>query len=313
MVESQAIIKEGRMRLFGLGFAAVMLVACGGGGGGEEQSDAGIPVPQVGSAAAPSAADFSCNGSRNDCTLPLYAGKTCPPAADFTVAGEVQDFQSKDNIVDAITASAVATVTVYETTADVLADTPLFGPVDSGADGRYQVTIPAGLTRVIFKTVMNGSKDTYEFNQIVAPDETDNHRFSVSNSTGDFINAWVGVAFDPAKGAVAGALRDCQQHEVANAVGKALDGSGGAAIPDEQIFYFNDAAGLPTKRSKRVYSDFDGRMLFLNVPPTTTGVTIQAWVNADGTDAAELLVSENVVPVMANSIVITDLDPLAAN
>jgi hypothetical protein len=300
------------MRLIGIGFAAMMLVACGGGGDGE-QLDAGLPTPQVGSAASPTAADFSCNGSRDDCTLPLYAGITCPPDPGFTVAGEVQDFQSKDNVVSAISPTAVATVTVYATTADVLSDTPLVAPVESGSDGRYSVTIPESLTRVIFKTVMTGSKDTYEFNQIVAPGETDNHRFSVSNATGDFINAWVGMPFDTAKGAVAGALRDCQQHEVANAVGRALDGSGGAVIPDEQIFYFSDAAGLPVKRSKRTYSDFDGRMLFLNVPPTTSGVTIQAWVNADGTGAAELLVSENVVPVVANAIVITDLDPLSAN
>lgn len=297
------------MRLIGIGFAAMMLVACGG--GGEEQQDAGLPTPQVGSAASPSAADFSCVGTRDDCSLPVYSGKSCPPDPDFTVAGEVQDFQSKDNIVDAIKPDAVATVTVYKTTADVLADTPLAGPVETGTDGRYTVTIPEGLSRVIFKTVMTGSKDTYEFNQLVVPGETDNHRYSIANSTADFMNSWVGVAFDPTKGAVAGALRDCQYHEVANAVGKAVDGSGAAVIPDSQIFYFNDAANLPTKRTKRVYTDFDGRILFLNVPPTDTGVTIQAWVN-NGGGVADYLVSENVVPVVADAVVVTDLDPLAA-
>ena len=51
----------------------------------------------------------------------------------------------------------------------------------------------------------------------------------------------------------------------------------------------------------------DGRILFLNVPPTQTGVTVQAWVNLSGTLT---LVSEATVPVMANSIVIAELDPL---
>jgi hypothetical protein len=298
------------MRLIGIGFAAMMLVACGG--GGEQQSDAGVPDPQTGSAAAPAAANFACVGTRDDCDLHQYSGKTCPPDPDFTVAGEVQDFQSKGNIVSAISATTVATVTVFATTADVIAKTALAGPVESGTDGRYTVTIPEGLTRVIFKTTRTGAKDTYEFNQLVVPGETDNHRYSVSDATGEFINAWVGMAFDTTKGAIAGALRDCDYLEVANAVGKALSGTA-AAIPDEQIFYFNDAAGLPTKRSKRTSTDFDGRILFLNVPPTDTGVTIQAWVAQNGSGVADYLVSENVVPVMPNAIVITDLDPLAAH
>ena len=300
------------MRLIAIGFVALTLVVCGG--CSDEPKVEGMGPPQVGSAAAPVDADLGCVGTSTDCSLPLYAGITCPPAAGFTVSGPVEDFQSKDNIVEAIGSDAVATVTVYKTTADVLSDTPLAGPVQTDTNGMYTVTIPDSVTRVIFKTTMADSKDTYEFGQLVAPDETDNYRYSVSNATGDFINAWVGMAFDPTKGAVAGALRDCQQREIANAIGKALDAGGGDVIPETQIFYFNDAAGLPTKRSKRTWSDFDGRMLFLNVPPTTGGVTIQAWVNQDGDSegVAELLISENVVPVMANAIVITDLDPLGS-
>jgi hypothetical protein len=295
------------MRLIGIGFAAMMLVACGG--GGSAQDDGGLPTPQTGSAAAPVAADFSCVGTSTDCSLPLYQGIPCPPDPGFTVSGEVQDFQSKDPIAEAIGPNVVATVTVYKTTADVLSDTPLAGPVETDANSIYTVTIPESVTRVIFKTTMTNSKDTYEFGQLVAPGETENHRYSVSNATGDFINAWVGIPFDTSKGAVAGALRDCQQLEVANALGKALDAAGADVVPETQIFYFSDAAGLPVKRAKRTSSDFDGRMLFLNVPPTTGGVTIQAWVNLAG-DGNLVLVSENVVPVLANSIVITDLDPL---
>lgn len=299
------------MRLIGIGFAALMLVACGG-GGTPAQEDGGLPPPLTGTAAAPAIADFSCVGTSTDCDLPLYDGILCPPAAGFNVSGIVEDFQSKEVITTAIGPTAVATVTVYKTTADVLSDTPLAGPVQTGTDGKYTVTIPESVTRVIFKTVMDDAKDTYEFGQMVKPDQFDNDRYSVSNATGDFINAWVGVAFDTSKGAVAGALRDCQGHEVANAIGKALDASGADVVPESQIFYFSDAAGLPVKRSKRTYSDYDGRMLFLNVPPTTGGVTIQAWVNQDAVGEAEFLVSENLVPVMANAIVITDLDPLGA-
>jgi hypothetical protein len=291
----------------------MMLAACGGGGGdngeGGGQLDAGLPAPQVGSAASPAPADFACVGSSTDCALPFFDGAECPPQPDFTVSGEVQDFQSKDNIVSAISPNAVATVTIYETTADVLSDTPLAGPTQTGSDGRYTLTITKSLTRVIFKTTMSGSKDTYQFDQLVKAGQTDNDRYSVSNATGDFINAWVGVAFDASKGAIAGALRDCQHLEVANAIGKAVDPSSGAAvIPDEQIFYFNDAAGLPTKRSKRTYTDFDGRILFLNVPPTQSGVQVEAYVNSGAADL--LLVAKATVPVMANSIVIAELDPL---
>jgi hypothetical protein len=303
------------MRLIGIGFAAVMLVAvaCGGGGGGDTQEDGGVtvPEPQTGSKTSPAAADFSCVGSSTDCSLPFFDGAECPPPATFTVSGEVQDFQSKENIVTAISSTAVATVTVYETTADVLSDTPLAGPVDTDSDGRYSLTIPKSLTRVIFKTTMASSMDTYQFDQLVRADQTDNDRYSVAVSTGDFINAWVGVAFDKSKGAIAGALRDCKHLEVANAVGKAIDPSTSAeVIPDSQIFYFNDAAGLPVKRtgsSGRSYSDFDGRILFLNVPPTESGVTVQAFVNLAG---IMTLVSEGTVPVLANSIIIAELDPL---
>ena len=297
------------MRLIGLGFAAMLLVACGGGGGGSTQDDGGIPEPQTGSATAPVTADFSCVGTSTDCSLTdFWQGAKCPPDPGFAVGGIVEDFQSKENIVNAISPTAVATVTVYETTADVLSDTPLAGPVTTDSTGRYGVTISKSLTRVIFKTTMADSMDTYQFGQLVKTDQTDNDRYAVANSTGDFINAWVGVAFDKTKGAIAGALRDCKHVEVANAIGKAVDPSSGAeVIPENQIFYFNDAAGLPVKRSKRTYSDFDGRILFLNVPPTTGGVTVQAWANLSGTLTE---VSEATVPVLANSIIIAELDPL---
>jgi hypothetical protein len=296
------------MRLIGLGFAAMLLVACGG-GGGTTQDDGGIPEPQTGSATAPVTADFRCVGTSTDCSLSdFWLGAKCPPDPNFAVSGIVEDFQSKENIVDAISPTAVATVTVYETTADVLSDTPLAGPVQTDSGGHYSVTISKSLTRVIFKTTMNGSLDTYQFGQLVKADQTDNDRYSVAVSTGDFINAWVGVAFDKTKGAIAGALRDCKHVETANAIGMAVDPTSDAqVIPETQIFYFNDAAGLPVKRSKRTYSDFDGRILFLNVPPTTGGVTVQAWANLSGTLTK---VSAATVPVMANSIIIAELDPL---
>jgi hypothetical protein len=297
------------MRLLGIGFMALLLGACGGGGTSTNE-DAGMPAPQTGSASAPAAADFSCVGSSTDCDLPgLRELATCPPDPGFTVSGIVEDFQAKENIVTAVGASAVATVTVYETTADTLNDVPLAGPVQTDSSGRYTVTIDKSLTRLIFKTTMDNSKDTYEFGQLIIPNQTDADRYSISNATGDFINAWVGVAWDTSKGAVAGALRDCQQLEVAGAIGHAVDEGGVDVVPESQVFYFNDAAGLPTKRSKRTWSDFDGRMLFLNVPPTTGGVRIQAFVTLNG-DGTLTKVAENTVPVLANSIVITDLDPL---
>ena len=299
------------MRLIVIGFAAMMLAACGGGGGSTQDDGGTIPEPQTGTKTAPVPAVFSCVGTSTDCTLPFFDGAECPPPAGFAISGEVQDFQSKENIVTAISSNAVATVTIYKTTADVLADNPMVPPVQTGSDGRYSLTIPDSVTRVIFKTTMGSSMDTYQFGQLVKADQTDNDRYSVATSTGDFINAWVGVAFDKAKGAIAGALRDCQHLEVAGAVGKAIDPASSAeVIPDTQIFYFNEAAGLPVKRtgsSGRTSSDFDGRILFLNVPPTQTGVTVQAWVNLSGTLT---LVSEATVPVMANSIVIAELDPL---
>lgn len=269
--------------------------------------DAGLPPPVWDDLGVTKPADFTCPGQLTDCDLPLYQGITCPPDPGFTVRGEVRDFQSNENITTAISATAVATVTVYETVADALANQPLVAPVHSDSASRYGVVIPKSLTRVIFKTTLAGAMDTFEFGQLVVPGQTDSNRASVAKSTGDFVAAWVGVTLDPAKGTVIGAVRDCGYHLVANAIVRGLNQDGSLAIPDENVFYFAAAAGLPVKRSKRIMTDIDGRFLLLNVPPATGEVRVQAFVALAGTVT---VVSDASVPVMAGAITMVELDPL---
>ena len=110
--------------------------------------------------------------------------------------------------------------------------------------------------------------------------------------------------YDPTKAAIAGAIRDCGGHFIKGAIVSLT--VGGQAVPDSQVYYF--MGGLPVKKNLQAYTNNDGLFTAINITPGTATVEARA-VPAPG--AAVTVVGRQTVPLIANSLSIVDVPPLA--
>ena len=302
-------------RLLGL-VALCVAAACGGGdddGGGadagEELENPGFATPDVVTTAymkdgtswtEVGPANWDCLGTASDDEA---------STVEITVSGVVRDFQEDEDTV------ASAMVAVYE--GSDIDGTPV-DEVTSEANGSYAVTLPVGTERVAFKISADGFLDTYLMNQYYVPDQAEQEEFlePISDSLANALTAFTGRS-EPRTlglGVLAGAIRDCDNNEVAGAIATVSDSSGTVDhVTGAETYYFSaEAQSLPVRLTLEDTTNDDGLFMVMELPPDDASF-LQVWGFVDGQDPAAdemTLLAELPMPVIGDSVVTASMEPL---
>jgi hypothetical protein len=242
-------------------------------------------------------ADWSCLGTPSD---------DQPTAGAVTLSGAVDDFQTGDPVPG-------ATVSVFP---GVDFDNPV-DTVTADANGDYTATLPAGTTRFGFKAEADGTLDTYLLNQVVADPQATTAGFtvnSVSELTANALPAFIGVTRTPGLGVLAGAMRDCDNNEVSNAI-VTVSGTSGEAdhLGGAETYYFSaGSTELPVRHNQQLATNSNGLFVVIEIPIAAEAY-VQVWGFQDqaALDGGDLtLLAEIPAPVVADSVITTSLEPL---
>lgn len=225
----------------------------------------------------------------------------------ITITGTITDFQEGTPV-------ANATVTAY---GDVDFASPGLTTANGDADGNYSLVLPAGQTRVAYKThAPDVGFDTYLLNQYNDPndDAQSEDLNSVSYLTGNAIPAFVGVQRTEGTGVLAGAIRDCDGNEVANAVATVSSTAGTPEHLEGAVtFYFSaGSTSLPVRLTQQPTTNTDGLFVVLQLPPAATGY-MQVWgFTADQDPATDelTLLAELGAPVIGDSVITASMEAL---
>jgi hypothetical protein len=249
------------------------------------------------------AANFACNGSFKD----SKAG----PAADTMVTGLIKDFQDSWPVVG-------ATVAIYTSADQVLANMPLATSSVSDMNGNYTIKVPAGAPYRVIRGVQGGGAVSNGNNSPTVPafefgvPFDDKSPVSVKQGTKEAIPGLVSVVVQDGTGIVAGAVHDCDDKETSRALVKVTSSNydSSAPPPNNLMFYFVKVSGatIPTRTQK--WTGEGGAFAALNVTPAPGVATIEATgiISSGGPQT----IARAMIPIIANSVTIVHLLPLAA-
>lgn len=259
--------------------------------------------------------DFTCF----DATDPVITFST-----DTDVTGVVEDFEEGYAVEGAV-------VKVYGTLQDLLDDQPFDESAPSDVHGAYTITVPGNVQRTHWRMTDPSGEDyfdTFEINDPVAgmppgpPQTTGKDRLIISTVTMETVPATLGIQRIEGRGIIAGRVYDCQRNEVEHAAIRVYDGP--ASDPDRQLisvyeggnrnsFYF--VSGMPSRLQQ--FTDPEGQFVVANLVAGGSvhvefwGRTQAAWMPTGYQDCSEgCLISTQEVPVVGDTIVITDMLPL---
>lgn len=290
--------------------SSLVAVAACGGGGSDPAPDAAVDIGFTHPTARLKAnhevsenvweelgdADLSCLGTANS---------DVATAAPVALTTRVDDFQSGNPVPNTV-------VTAFPNQ-DA---TSVFDTKTSDASAMLTINIPAGIKRFGYKMTNGNALDTFLFNQTVKPDmasQTLDHIQSVSTATAQTLPALIGVSRTPGTGVLAGALRDCQNHEISNFIATVSSTSGTAThIPGASTYYFKATVGLPVRHSQQAASSNDGLFMAIELPAQPVAY-VQMWgFKTDADLAADqlTLIAELPVPVITDTVVTGSFEPL---
>lgn len=298
-------------------FLSVLVVAACGGGGGTNPGDdqMGTPDADIGfnhpSAALKANTEVSDNnwmelGAANLGCLNTPSADVAA-TVDITLNTTVKDFQSGDEVPNA---SVVAF-------ADIDIDNPFGAAATSDDVGAVAVAIPQGHKRIGFKMTQEDALDTFLLNQYLDPStavQTSPDKIqTVSNATGNTLPALIGETRIAGTGVAAGALRDCDGHEMSNFV-VVMSSTSGTTTPitGAEAFYFSAGVGLPVHHNQQDAASQDGLFMVIQVPAATSAF-VQAWgypTDADVSSDNLTLISELKVPVLPDTVITGSFEPL---
>ena len=236
---------------------------------------------------------------------------------DVTLNTVVKDFQSGNAVPG-------ATVTVFK---DIMVDAP-FATVTADTNAYATATIPTGTKRFGFKmTTSDGNTmPTFLLNQSVDPsvmvqpadsdtDKTKSMKIqSVSATTAQTLPALIGETRTAGTGVIAGALRDCQHHEMSNFVATVSSTPMTATpIDGAEAYYFSAGVELPVRHTSQDYASKDGLFMVIQLPAAPTAY-VQMWgykTDADATAGGDMtLLAQLQVPVLADTVITGSYEPL---
>jgi len=298
---------------------SLSVAACGGSDPKPDAAvkDVGFNKPTAGLKANSQSGSTWSELGPADLTCLNTASSDMATTVAVTLNTVIKDFQSGNAVPN-------ATVTVFK---DQMTDTP-FDTKTSDTSAYATFTIPTGTKRFGFKmTTSDGSTmPTFLLNQYIDPgvalqpagsdtDPTKRMKVqSVSSSTAATLPALIGETRTAGTGVIAGALRDCQHHEMSNFVATVSSTPMTAtAIDGAEAYYFSDAVDLPVHHQQQDAASKDGLFMVIQLPPAATAY-VQMWgyaTDADATAAGEMkLVAQLQVPVLADTVITGSYEPL---
>lgn len=290
--------------------------ACGGGDGGTPDAppdESGFTTPLVTlKANMEVSSDNWMELGPADLTCLNTASSDVPTATAITLNTKVTDFQSGNAVPGA--------------TVKVFPDQNYMAPFDTqtsdSSTAALQVTIPQGTKRYGFYMTSSSALPTLLLNQYVDPTMVTNMMTtdpskvqSVSNATAALLPALIGQTRTPGTGVVAGALRDCQHHEISGYIATISSTSGTATpIVGAQAYYFSDSVGLPVHHREGPSASKDGLFMVIQLPATTATGYVQAWGFPTDADLAMgktgmKLIAELQVPIVADNVITGSYEP----
>ena len=256
-------------------------------------------------------ADLSCLGTPTS---------DMASTVDITLNVHVADFQQGTPV-------ASAMVTLF----DGIQTTSPFTMGTADANGDATFTVPKGRTRFGFEmTTTDGSvMPTFLLNQYLDPSTAVQPADSacttppckmkiqsVSVNTAQSLPALIGEVRATGTGVLAGALRDCQHHEMSNFIATVSSTSGTATpLMGAETYYFSHIMGgtdLPVQHNQHDASSSDGLFVVFQLPPTQAAY-VQRWgypTMADVTAGNLKLIAELKVPVVADTVITGSYEPL---
>jgi hypothetical protein len=299
---------------------SLSFVACGGGGAKPDApvTDLGFNKPSAGLKA-------NMEGSNSSTWTEIGpADLTClnTPSADqattvpVTLNTVINDFQYASPVPG-------VTVTAFK---DQMTTSP-FDTQTSDGHAYATFTIPVGTKRFGFKmTTTDGSTmPTFLLNQYVDPStalqpagsDTDATKRmivrSVSATTATSLPALIGQVRTVGTGVIAGALRDCQHHEISNFVATVSSTEGTPTPIDGAEAYYFSTVGLPVRHDLQDAASPNALFMVIQLPAASQAY-VQMWGYASDADATAhgdmKLIGELPVPVLADTVITGSYEPL---
>jgi len=182
-------------------------------------------------------------------------------------------------------------------------------------NAKLTVNIPVGTKRFGFKMVGTGILDTLLLNQSVKPDvamQTLGKIQSVSTTTATTLPAIIGVSRTPGTSVLAGAMRDCAEHEISNFVATVSSTKDTATpLTGANSFYFS-LVPVPERHTQLAAANQNGLFMVIELPPTPTAY-VQIWGYPTDADMAAdqlKLIAQLEAPVIADNVVTGSYEPL---
>lgn len=236
------------------------------------------------------------------------ASDDVPSTVDINLTGVVRDFQNDDDVI------AEAMISVY---ADSDIDGTPIAMTTSGSDGSYSLSLDAGIERVAFKTEAADYLDTYLLNQYYAPDTEDQSEDlePISVSLANTLTAFINKERTLGLGVLAGAIRDCDGHEVAGAIATVSSSRATANHVDgAETYYFSAGSrSLPVRLSQQAYTNDDGLFMVIELPPSGADLYLQVWGFLPDQDPASdelTLIAELGTPVIGDTVISASMEAL---
>ena len=192
---------------------------------------------------------------------------------------------------------------------------------DADQNGNVTFTVPTGRTRFGFEmTTSDGSTlPTFLLFQYLDPNPTMTTQTldkiqSVSSATAATLPALIGETRTMGTGVLAGALRDCQKHEMSNFIATVSSTSHTTTpLAGAEAYYFSANVDLPVHHSQQDAASGDALFMVIQLPATPTAY-VQMWgykTDADATAGGEMsLIAELPVPVLSDTVITGSYEPL---
>ncbi len=302
-----------RFAFFSSSLFVLAAAACGGGGDGDDDDapdatvtggNTGFIVPTE----TTKAFDGSTELGEADWTCLNTPTDDVPNSVAITLTGVLNDFQTSS------TEIRDATVTVFH---GIDYQNPVASDGPTSVDGTYSLTLPVGGTRWGFKVSAPTYMDTFLLNQYYQPTVAaqSTNISGISNGLATALPAFIGINRTPGTGVLAGAMRDCADHEVANAIATVSTTQGTAThLEGAQTFYLQDSTSLPVQHNVLAHTDSSGIFAVFELPVTATAY-LQVWGFTDAADiamgeAGMTLLAELASPVVSNTVITGSYVPL---
>ncbi|MCW5804227.1 MAG: hypothetical protein KIT31_17780 [Deltaproteobacteria bacterium] len=225
---------------------------------------------------------------------------------DVALSTKVTDFQS-GNLAPGTSVIAFPNQSIGQ---------PFGAAVVADEMAKLTLTIPTGTKRFGFKMTSDSALDTLLLNQTVLPDmaaQMLGQIQSVSKTTAQTLPALIGVSRTAGTGVLAGAVRDCANHEISNFIATVSSTKGEVNHVDgADTYYFSSSVGLPVRHSQKAASSEDGLFMIIELQAAPKAF-VQVWGYVNDTDLAAdklTLVAELETAVITDTVITGSYEPL---